>query len=126
MVVALVVRGGGAHNLLDANDEAAVQDYRREVATRGFTRLETRFVVLQRVDMVIQQFAWCAFNPVSILISSLFRRFYAVFTLTNDDLLQGWLPRRRELSAARALQRRPGNDGPPRWVDHNVRFNAVF
>ena len=57
----LVVRGrhaGGAHNLLEANSEAAFQDYRRELSTRGLSRDESRFIVLQRVDQVIQQFAW--------------------------------------------------------------------
>ena len=57
----VVTRGrfvGGSQNLLDANSEAAFQDYRREVTQRGLSREESRFVVLQRVDQVIQQFAW--------------------------------------------------------------------
>lgn len=64
----VVTRGrfvGGSQNLLDANSEAAVQDYRREVTQRGLSREESRFVVLQRVDQIIQQFAWAGCLVVS-------------------------------------------------------------
>ena len=59
----LVVRGG-AHRFLEMNEQAAhFGDYRRSQEFAGenaptFTRAESRFIVNQRVDQFIQQFAW--------------------------------------------------------------------
>ena len=59
----LVVRGG-AHRFLEMNEQAAhFGDYRRSAEFAGenaptFTRTESRFILNQRVDQFIQQFAW--------------------------------------------------------------------